>query len=208
MRNEQGFDEWAETYDESVSKNEQEESYPFAGYHTVLQTIYKTVTTGKAPAVLDIGFGTGVLTKKLYDAGCRISGIDFSRKMIDTAQPKMPKATLVQADFSKGVPPRLAGQTYDDIISTYAFHHLTDEQKAVFLRELLQTLNPGGRILIGDVMFPTDKERQACREKSGSTWDENEHYLDIASFTKQFPEASFHRISFCAGILTFTKDEK
>jgi ubiquinone/menaquinone biosynthesis C-methylase UbiE len=35
---------------------------------------------------LDIGFGTGVLTKKLYDAGYEIYGVDFSDKMLEIAK--------------------------------------------------------------------------------------------------------------------------
>ncbi|MDD3261491.1 MAG: class I SAM-dependent methyltransferase [Oscillospiraceae bacterium] len=206
MRDEEGFDEWSDTYDESVKETEAAQKYPFAGYQTVLRTVYHKIDTEKQPSVLDFGFGTGKLTKKLYDSGCRISGNDFSIKMVETAQEKMPEAKLVQADFSKGLPQELRGENFDAVISTYAFHHLTDEQKAAFLRELLQYLKPQGKIIIGDVMFRTLAEREACREKSGDDWDSSEHYLVFDQLKPLFPAAVFQKISFCAGILTLSKE--
>ena len=49
--------------------------------------------------MLDLGFGTGTLTAKLYENGCTIWGQDFSRRMIEIAQEKMPDAHLYQGDF-------------------------------------------------------------------------------------------------------------
>lgn len=46
--------------------------YPFAGYKKILNTIYNEVMQ------FDIGFGTGILTSKLYEKGHHIDGIDFS----------------------------------------------------------------------------------------------------------------------------------
>lgn len=40
--------------------------------------------------MLDIGFGTGTLTFRLYEQGCRITGVHFSRRMIELAGEKMP----------------------------------------------------------------------------------------------------------------------
>ena len=51
--------------------------------------------------ILDIGFGTAVLTAKLYQDGYTITGIDFSKRMIEIAQQKMPGARLIQYDFAK-----------------------------------------------------------------------------------------------------------
>ncbi|MFR1307969.1 MAG: class I SAM-dependent methyltransferase [Gallintestinimicrobium sp.] len=53
--------------------------------------------------VLDIGFGTGTLTTKLYERGCSIYGQDFSSRMIALASEKMPNAHLYQGTFQKGL---------------------------------------------------------------------------------------------------------
>lgn len=78
MLNKIGFDLWANDYEKSVSTTEKANEYPFAGYKKVLGTIYDIIKSENGKKILDIGFGTGVLSKKLYDEGCLIYGIDFS----------------------------------------------------------------------------------------------------------------------------------
>ena len=148
MLNEKGFDLWADGYDKAVGLSEISDAYPFAGYKKVLNAIYQTVLEREAPTVLDIGFGTGTLTAKLYEKGCSIWGQDFSGKMLALAQPKMPEAQLFQGDFTQGLHPALQARRYDFILSTYALHHLTDAQKAPFIMDLLARLNPGGQSII------------------------------------------------------------
>jgi putative AdoMet-dependent methyltransferase len=63
--------------------------------------------------VLDIGFGTGTLTTKLYENGCTIYGQDFSARMIELASEKMPGAHLYQGDFTQGLVEPLQTQNYD-----------------------------------------------------------------------------------------------
>jgi len=62
MLNSKGFDLWADNYDKSVNLSEEENTYPFAGYKNVLGEIYQTIRNGKGRTILDIGFGTGILS--------------------------------------------------------------------------------------------------------------------------------------------------
>lgn len=88
MLDKKGFDMWADEYDIDVEILNNENSYPFAGYKSVLSRILAIVSEKNKPTVLDIGFGTGVLTKKLYENGCTIYGQDFSGKMVGIAKEK------------------------------------------------------------------------------------------------------------------------
>ena len=99
MLDNKGFDLWADGYDRSVNISDEDNSYPFAGYKKVLAGIYDAIRKGQGKRVLDIGFGTGVLAGKLYENGYDITGIDFSERMIQIAQEKMPSARLIQHDF-------------------------------------------------------------------------------------------------------------
>jgi len=165
LLNDKGFDLWADGYDKSVQASDESDEYPFAGYKDVLNTVYKTVRE-KMGAVLDIGFGTGVLTQKLYEDGYKITGIDFSERMIEIAQEKMPKAELIQHDFTDGLPKILKDIRFDWIISTYAIHHLTDEQKKLFIHELMKHITPGGSIIFGDVAFETKEDLDQAKKVS------------------------------------------
>ena len=123
MLKSKGFDLWAEDYDKEVGISDEEGSYPFAGYKEVLNTIYQRILSSDSKTVLDIGFGTGVLAYRLYENGCCIYGQDFSRKMIETAQKKMPDAILLEGDFTQGLVEPLTRKKYDAIVATYSLHH-------------------------------------------------------------------------------------
>ena len=202
MLDNKGFDLWADGYDKSVGVSIEENTYPFAGYKDVLGTIYKTVTKKQNTVVLDVGFGTGTLTTKLYENGCTIYGQDFSARMIKLASEKMPGAHLYQGDFTKGLAEPLMAQNYDFIIATYSLHHLTDKQKISFLRVLQDHLNPGGQVLIGDVAFKSRNQLEQCRKDVGDEWDNDEIYFVADELKKEFPALAFSQISFCAGILS------
>ena len=170
MLDKKGFDLWADGYDIAVGISDEENSYPFAGYKDVLGTIYKTIMEKQNAVVLDIGFGTGTLTAKLYENGCSIYGQDFSARMIELAAQKMPKANLYQGDFSQGLVKELLRQNYDFIVATYSLHHLSDKQKITLLHTLRGCLNPGGQILIGDVAFKNRSQLEQCRKEAGDDW--------------------------------------
>ena len=201
MLNNQGFDLWAEGYDESVTVSDKEDTYPFAGYRKILGWIYKIIMEKPNPAVLDIGFGTGTLTEILYKNGCRIFGQDFSSKMIELASSKMPDAHLYLGDFTQGLAEPLKRQAYDFIVATYSIHHLRDDQKTIFLKELLDHLKDDGRILIGDVAFRTREELNQCRKECGEVWDDDEIYCVADELRAVFPNLCFKKITFCSGIL-------
>lgn len=177
MLNSKGFDMWADGYDKSVNLSEERDEYPFAGYKEVLNYIYNEVREKPGAHVLDIGFGTGILTTKLYNSGCVISGVDFSENMIEIAKKKMPDAELMKWDFSKELPEEIKSRRYDFIISTYAIHHLTDRKKINLIKSGFELLNEKGRILIGDVSFETRNHLEECKEKYGEYWDDDEIYF-------------------------------
>lgn len=203
MLDSQGFDLWAGHYDQTVQLSDQADEYPFAGYKDVLGTIYRRVREGNGRKVLDVGFGTGVLTRKLYDDGCAVYGLDFSQEMIDRAGEKMPRAVLLRHDFTRGLPREFRDEKFDFILSTYAIHHLDYPQQTAFLRELLGHLTEGGRVLIGDVAFATRAELTQCQAESGDEWDDEEYYPVAEDLRAEFPQVEFTKISFCAGVLSF-----
>ena len=205
MLGSEGFDLWADGYDKSVGLSDEDGTYPFAGYKNILNAIFNRVLGSSAKNVLDIGFGTGTLTAKLYENGAEIYGQDFSEKMIAAAQSKMPGAKLYQGDFSKGHVYPLKENKYDAIIATYSLHHLTDKEKSSFIGSLLSLLNDGGSIYIGDVAFATRAELEKCKKLSGEEWDDEEIYFVFDEIKKDFPKMKFEKFSDCAGLLSLQK---
>ena len=204
MLDDKGFDLWADGYDKSVGLSDEYNTYPFAGYKKILADIYRIVMEKPNAAVLDMGFGTGTLTTKLYENGCVIFGQDFSARMIELASEKMPDAHLYQGDFSRGLVEALKKETYDFIVATYSIHHLADDQKVVLLRELMDHLRDNGKILVGDVAFESREELDKCREESGDEWDDDESYCVADELRTDFPGLVFKKMTFCSGILTIS----
>lgn len=202
MLDQNGFNEWAMDYDNEVKESEAAGTYPFAGYSRVHQGIFETVTKKPGAVVLDLGFGTATLTKRLCDQGCAIYGQDFSSKMIELAAVKMPGAHLYQGDFRDGLAKPLRDRRYDYIVATYALHHLSDPEKVVFLRGVQGYLKENGKILIGDIAFENREQWEQCRKEAGDTWDSEESYFVFDEMKQNFPQMTFRKISFCAGILT------
>lgn len=205
MLDKKGFDLWADGYDKTVGISDEENTYPFAGYKNVLNSIFQTILLRPNAAVLDIGFGTGTLTAKLYEHGCSVYGQDFSSRMIELAAKKMPAAHLYQGDFTKGLAEPLREQSYDFIVATYSLHHLNDWQKVAFLHDLQGHLKDNGQILIGDVAFETREELNQCRQSAGNEWDDDEIYFVANELRSEFPRLSFAQLSYCAGVLSLLR---
>lgn len=203
-----GFDLWADGYDESVYISEENNEYPFAGYKEVLNYIYKQVREQNGVNILDIGFGTGILTARLYNAGYDITGIDFSPNMIDIAKQKMPEAELINWDFSRGLPDEIKNKYYDFIISTYAIHHLTDAEKINFIKALSSLLSVKGKILIGDISFEKRQELNEIKEKYLDSWDNDEVYFVADEIMESLDNSlccMYAKLSHCAGVLTVSE---
>ena len=208
MLNNLGFNLWADHYDKTVQISEENNLYPFAGYKAILNTIFNEVMQNRDSKVLDIGFGTGVLTSKLYENGHQIHGIDFSSKMISIAKMKMPNANLLEWDITNGLPPEIQHCQYDSIVSTYALHHLTDEEKVLFIRNLLPLLKEGGKIFIGDIAFETREHLEECKQVSKDYWDNDEYYFvsnELKAALKDHCHCEFYPISHCGGVFVISK---
>ena len=208
MLNKQGFNLWADHYDNTVQISEETNAYPFAGYKQILNSIFNEMMQKAYSNVLDIGFGTGVLTSKLYENGHQIDGLDFSPKMISIAKAKMPNAHLIEWDITNGLPSEILENRYDSIVSTYTLHHLTDEEKVSFIIKLLPLIKEEGQIFIGDISFQTREQLDICRQDNLKYWDHDEFYLvynELKSSLETICNCKFYPISHCGGVLTISK---
>ncbi|ASV66700.1 MULTISPECIES: class I SAM-dependent methyltransferase [Cytobacillus] len=203
--NHRGFDEWAKDYDQSVRLSEGKEAYPFAGYQDVINLVYHMAGHKPSSTILDVGFGTGTLTKRLYDDGHNIYGIDFSKEMIAIAKGKMPNANLFQKNMEEGLPFEFEKEKFHTIISTYALHHVTDRKKIEWIQQLSFSLHEGGSIIIGDIAFETRSAHDQCKNRSYEDWDHSEFYTVYEEIKEELIALKFKvdykQISHCGGVL-------
>lgn len=206
MLDSKGFDEWAGEYDEAIAKSK---GYPFEGYYRVLCFVHKMVSVDSRTKILDLGIGTGALTYELSREGARIYGVDFSPKMLELARQKIPDGRFYLFDFNRGLPPELAGEKFNYIVSSYAFHHVGDNIKIKFIDKLKRNLMEEGKIIIGDVAFETEEDRDKCRDSSGDAWDPDEYYLVADTMIPRLEKCGwvvrYKQISSCAGVLAINR---
>lgn len=183
------FDNWAKTYDESV-KNNVGSLKIYQTYTDILNTVYKKSSELKKDKninILDIGIGTGNLSKLFLDNDYNnIIGIDQSRQMLNMCKNKYPTLKVRLGEFLK-IP--FDDSKFDLIISTYAFHHLNDEQKLMAIKEMIRVLKNDGVIVIGDLMY----ENEDIKSQLLESFDQDElrefnceFYSDISKLEKEF----------------------
>lgn len=207
MLSKQGFNLWADGYDQSVQLSEERNEYPFAGYKDILNALYQEIRNQPNSSVLDIGIGTGVLAAKLAENGHAVTGMDFSESMLAHAKERIPNGHFLQWDISQGLPAHIPGAPFDAIVSTYTLHHLSDEQKVTFIQDMARFLSPHGQILIGDISFQTRDDLLKCQHNNLHHWDADEYYFVHEELMKQLQDTfkiSYTQVSHCGGWYRFT----
>jgi len=192
------FDDWAETYDVSVSVDQ----FPFFGYWDVLRRIIAQAEPIPGLSVLDLGTGTGNLASRLAALGCDLWCTDFSAPMLEKARQKLPGSHLVHHDLRGDWPTEL-NRPFDRIVSAYVFHHFELDEKIHILRGLLPHLAPNGRIIIGDIAFQNAAAQEKMKIGIGGEWEQEFYWLADESLSA-LQEAGIHveytQVSSCAGV--------
>jgi len=123
--------------------------------------------------------------------------------MIEIAKERMPLASLIKYDFSKGLPEEIKDNSFDYIISTYAMHHLEDDEKNQFIKKLGNYLNKDGKIIIGDIVFKTRELLERCKRNYNEYWDDEEIYFVFEELKETLfdKNINFIEISHCSGVI-------
>lgn len=181
------FDNWANSYDEDVAKDITNVKM-YKNYEYILDSVYKLVKNinKKDVSILEIGVGTGNLAGRFLEENYNIIGIDQSREMLNVAKQKYSKLKVRLGEFLK-IP--FNDKSFDVIVSTYAFHHLNNEEKSMAIKEMIRVLKDGGKIVVGDLMFKDETDKQKVMKKLSAKQIEEinqEYYSNIDFLTNEF----------------------
>lgn len=146
------FDEWVHSYDDSVSGKDKEYADVFDKYDEILQAVADLAVS----PVVEFGVGTGNLTQKMADRGLEVVGIEPNKAMREVTAEKMKNLTLIDGDFLD-FEDRVEAKTF---VSSYAFHHLTDEEKAQAFQLYAEKLPAGGKVVFADTVFESAQAKQ------------------------------------------------
>ena len=107
--------------------------------------------------VLDLGCGTGTLTiliKQAYPEA-EVTGLDGDPQVLAIGRAKAARTGAVinwDQGFSYQLP--YSDNSYDEVLSSLLFHHLTRENKQRTLDEVYRVLRPGGQFQLADLSQP------------------------------------------------------
>lgn len=184
------FDEWAEQYDASVSGQDPQYADVFEQYEEILEA----VATRVFGTVIEFGPGTGNLTKRVIEKNVEVIPVEPHDKMRELFAERFPELAVQEGDLVDFTTP----ERLDGFISSYVFHHLTDEEKGQALKTYAKLLRPGGKVVFADTAFITEqaKQDQIAKEKArGFTAVaedlEREYYTTIPILEKLFTAAGF-----------------
>ena len=128
------------------------------GLVRVVEAVIREAGAGPGMRAVDLGCGSGQLALRLspeVGAGGWVLGVDVSQRMIDLMAANAAAAGAGNVE-GRATPIELldvpAGSV-DVVVSNYALHHLRDPDKALAVRRAAAWLRPGGRLVVGDMMF-------------------------------------------------------
>lgn len=142
------FKEWASQYDETVNGHDEQYKEVFAGYDAMLDAVVEQLD-GR---VMEFGVGTGNLSARILKRHDLIA-IEPSTEMREVAVQKL-GIDVKTGDFLNYP----TDQPVDSIVSSYAFHHLTDEEKRQAIESYVNDLN-SPRFVLLDTMFESVETR-------------------------------------------------
>lgn len=125
------------------------------GLERIARAVLDDAGDTKGVVALDLGCGSGQLTLELASRAAKVTAVDISPRMLELLSERARAAGLTNIETVAAPLQDLAlpPASVDLVVTNYALHHLRDPEKAALLANAALWLRPGGRIVVGDMMF-------------------------------------------------------
>ncbi len=181
------FNVWANTYDDDILTA----SWGFESYNEGLDWICRQIMNKCPDRVIDLGCGTGALAERLKHTHPHLEyvGVDICPNMLNAAKKRIPSSLFIQADirdYSMWINYLNSGLNCA-IVSTYALHHIEDDEKIKLLRYIFSNVYQNDFfIAVVDYAFFNATERIKAINEQDKLHNfhitreiESEHYADL-----------------------------
>lgn len=141
-----------------------------AAFEHLLRDLIDVASPRPADSCVDLGAGTGFVTMALAPLVSSVLAVDISPAMASALAEQAAAVGLanVSTQVADLVEFQLPPASTDLVVSSYALHHLVDPDKRALVARAAQWLRPGGRLVIGDMMFgrgASRRDRAILRQK-------------------------------------------
>lgn len=123
---------------------------PFGGEAAFRRAAVDSMELSAGLRVLELGCGTGSMTRLLLGAGAEVTALELSAPMLKRARRKAPGATFVEGDLLAFDP----AQKFDRALFSFVLHEMTADVRARALAAARRALGPGGRLTVLDFARP------------------------------------------------------
>ncbi len=108
--------------------------------------VYRLIDVlGAGAKVLDLGCGVGVPIARALSETFSVTGVDFSKEMINLSRVNAPKATFIHADIMEV---DLPASAFDAVVSFYTVFHIPKEHHKALFQRIHHWLKVGGYLLV------------------------------------------------------------
>jgi ubiquinone/menaquinone biosynthesis C-methylase UbiE len=190
-----------------------------SGLEKVATEVLAAATVRPGDHVVDLGCGTGQLSLPLAERGAHVLAVDISSQMIarmvgkarDRSISSVEGVTMPIENLS------MPARSVDLVVTSYALHHLRDQDKSRVVSAAYGWLRPGGTLIVADMMFGRGGTRQdraiikskvkaLARKGIGGWWRiaknacrylvrVQERPVSMAAWTQMFARAGFDAIT-------------
>lgn len=116
--------------------------------------------------VLEIGCGTGNLTRALARRGAHVTAVDQSAEMLEIAHEKaiafegqVEITEMAAVEIGDRFPP----ESFDAVASSLALSEMSADERLYVLRAARRALRPGGRLVVADEVRPKNPAARIAR---------------------------------------------
>ena len=147
------------------------EHHGAVGLERVIDAVLDAAAGQAGMVAVDLGCGTGQIAIPLAARGAQVTAVDVSPHMVERLRARLgaieldgivhPKVSPIE---QLSFPP----ESLDLVVSNYALHHLLDGDKEALVRSAARWLRPGGKLVVGDMMFgrgATSRDRAIISSK-------------------------------------------
>jgi demethylmenaquinone methyltransferase/2-methoxy-6-polyprenyl-1,4-benzoquinol methylase len=106
--------------------------------------------------VLEIGCGTGAVTRRLVERGAHVTALDQSPDMLEQARERLREvATGVElVERTAAEIDTLPERGFDAVVASLCLSEMSAAERSFVLREAAKRLRPGGVLAVGDEVIP------------------------------------------------------